>query len=197
MQRLESERLILRGFTQDDVDDLFAYATDPDVGPRAGWKPHDSREETQSILRMFIEENNVFAIERKSDHRVIGSLGLHRDKWRNLSDVCTIGYVLAQDCWGYGYMTEAVKRVLQYGFEEMQFRLMSISHYTFNDRSRRVIEKCGFVYEGTLRQTFLRYDGAVFDESVYSMTRDEWLATQPDVSLAHGQKDPTKGGETA
>ena len=75
-------------------------------------------------------------------------------------------------------MTEAVKRLLQFGFEEQNLRLMSISHYTFNKRSRRVIEKCGFAYEGTLRQAFLRYDGIVFDEAVYSLTRDEWLSRQ-------------------
>jgi putative acetyltransferase len=86
--------------------------------------------------------------------------------------------VLAQDCWGNGYMSEAVRRVLRYGFEEMNLRLMSVSHYTFNDQSRRVIEKCGFVYEGTPRQTFLRYDGAVFDEAVFSMTKDEWTKRQ-------------------
>ena len=71
-------------------------------------------------------------------------------------------------------MSEAVKCLLQFGFEELHLRLMSISHYTFNDRSRRVIEKCGFVYEGTLRQTFLRYDGEIFDEAIYSLTREEW-----------------------
>ena len=178
MQRLKSERLILRAFTEQDTDDLSRYAIDPDVGPRAGWKPHESREESLSIVRMFIEEDNVYAIERKSDRRVIGSLGLHHDKWRNLTDVKMVGNVLAQDCWGSGYMSEAVRRLLQYGFEEMNLRLMSISHYTFNDRSRRVIEKCGFVYEGTLRQTFLRYDGAVFDEAGYSLTREEWLNNQ-------------------
>ena len=176
MQRLESERLILRDFTEQDTDDLYRYAVDPDVGPRAGWKPHESREESLSIVRMFIEEDNVYAIERKSDRRVIGSLGLHHDKWRNLTDVRMIGYVLAQDCWGNGYMTEAVKRLLQFGFEELHLRLMSISHYTFNKQSRRVIEKCGFVYEGTLRQTFRRYDGEIFDEAIYSITKDEWLA---------------------
>ena len=97
MQRLESERLILRGFTEQDTDDLYRYAVDPDVGPRAGWKPHESREESLSIIRMFIEEGDVFAIERKSDHRMIGTIGLHHDKWRNLTDVKMIGYVLAQD----------------------------------------------------------------------------------------------------
>ena len=178
MQRLESERLILRAFTDLDADDLFRYAVDPDVGPRAGWKPHETRAESLGVIRMFTQEANVFAIERKSDHRVIGSIGLHRDKCRNLPDVRAVGYVLAQDCWGNGYMSEAVRRILRFGFEEMQLRLMSVSHYTFNDRSRRVIEKCGFVYEGTLRETFLRYDGAVFDEAMYSLTKQEWQEWQ-------------------
>lgn len=181
MQQLESERLLLRGFTEQDADDLFLYAIDPEVGPRAGWKPHESRAESLSIIQMFIADENVFAIERKSDRRVIGSIGLHTDKHRNLPDIKAIGYVLAQDCWGIGYMSEAVKLVLRYGFLVQNFRLMSISHYTFNDRSRRVIEKCGFVYEGTMRQTFLRYDGAVFDESMYSLTKEEWLAQQTTV----------------
>lgn len=178
MQTLESERLILRDFAERDADDLFCYASDPDVGPRAGWKPHESREESLEIIRMFQREDNVWAIERKRDRRVIGSLGLHVDKWRNLPDARMFGYVLAQDCWGFGYMSEAVTCAMRYGFGRLDLRLLSVSHYTFNDRSRRVIEKCGFVHEGTLRQTFLRYDGAVFDEAVYSITKEEWLAWQ-------------------
>lgn len=178
MHTLESERLLLRNFTEQDADDLFHYASDPDVGPRAGWKPHENREESLEIIRMFMRDDNVWAIERKSDRRVIGSLGLHADKWRNLPECRMFGYVLAQDCWGLGYMSEAVTRAMRYGFDELGLCLMSVSHYTFNDRSRRVIEKCGFVYEGTLRQTFLRYDGAVFDEAVYSITKDEWRTKQ-------------------
>ena len=54
MQRLESERLILRGFTEADTGDLFLYAADPDVGPRAGWKPHESREESLSIIGVYL-----------------------------------------------------------------------------------------------------------------------------------------------
>lgn len=186
MQRLETRRLILRNFTELDTDDLFIYAADSDIGPRAGWKPHETRAQSLAIIRMFLADDNVWAIERKSDGRVIGSLGLHRDKWRNLPDVKTIGYVLAKDCWGQGYMAEAVEEVIRHGFCELNLRLMSISHYTFNDQSRRVIEKCGFAYEGTLRQTFLRYDGAVFDESVYSLLKEDWLARQPDASRPEG-----------
>ena len=176
MQTISSERLILRPFTERDVDDLYRYAADPNVGPRAGWKPHESREESLAIIQMFQRDDNVWAIEQKCDHRVIGSLGLHNDKWRNLPDARMFGYVLAPDCWGKGYMSEAVSRAMEHGFLDLNLRLLSVSHYTFNDRSRRVIEKCGFVYEGTLRQTFLRYDGAIFDEAVYSITKDEWLA---------------------
>lgn len=176
MHTLETDRLLLRSFTEQDINDLAIYASDPKVGPRAGWKPHESREETLGIVRMFIAEDNVWAVVRKSDGRVIGSLGLHADKHRNLPTVKTIGYVLARDCWGYGYMTEAVTRALEYLFNDLKLRLVSVSHYTFNDRSRRVIEKCGFVREGTLRQTFLRYDGELFDETLYSLTREEWLA---------------------
>ncbi len=176
MQTLETGRLILRGWEETDADDLFRYAADPEVGPRAGWKPHESRAESLEIIRMFRAGDDVWAIERKSDRRVIGSLGLHRDRWRNLPDARMLGYVLAQDCWGQGYMSEAVRRAIEYGFVEAGLSVLSISHYTFNDRSRRVIEKCGFVYEGTTRRAFLRYDGAVFDESVYSLTRDEWEA---------------------
>lgn len=178
MQTLFSERLILRSFTERDADDLYRYAADPAVGPRAGWKPHVNREESLAIIRMFQLEDNVWAIEQKSDGRVVGSLGLHADKWRNLLDARMFGYVLSPDCWGRGYMTEAVRRAMEHGFLDLDLRLLSVSHYTFNDRSRRVIEKCGFVYEGTLRQTFLRYDGEVFDEAVYSITKDEWLASR-------------------
>ena len=176
MQTISSERLILRPFTDQDADDLYRYAADPNVGPHAGWKPHESREESLEIIQMFLRDDNVWAIEQKSDHRVVGSLGLHNDKWRNLPDARMFGYVLAPDCWGKGYMSEAVLRAMEHGFLDLNLRLLSVSHYTFNDRSRRVIEKCGFVYEGTLRQTFLRYDGEVFDEAVYSITKDEWLA---------------------
>ena len=71
-------------------------------------------------------------------------------------------------------MTEAVRRAMKYAFTEAGMSILSISHYTFNDRSRRVIEKCGFVYEGTIRRAFLRFDGEVLDEAIYSITKEEW-----------------------
>ena len=57
-------------------------------------------------------------------------------------------------------------------------QLVTVYHFAYNQRSRRVIEKAGFVIEGTLRRAFVRYDGRIFDESSYSMTRDEWQKAQ-------------------
>ena len=126
MQTLESERLILRSFTELDTDDLFSYAADPEVGPRAGWKQHATRAESLAIVRMFIADDNVWAIERKSDHRMIGSLGLHSDKWRNLPNARMFGYVLSKDCWGYGYMSEAVTRAMEYAFTKAGMNMLSV-----------------------------------------------------------------------
>ncbi len=152
---LTTERLILRPWTWDDLDDFFAYASVDGVGQMAGWMPHRSREESRAILTKFIEQGNVFALEHKADRRVIGSLGLHTPRFESLSpeenpyaDLRTveIGYVLSKDYWGQGLMPEAVRRVQEFLFSDLHADLIFVSHYDFNLQSRRVIEKCGFSY---------------------------------------------------
>ena len=76
--QLETERLILRPFVKEDLDDFHAYASVEGVGEMAGWKHHTSKEETQKILDMFIESNQVFAIYHKEDQKVIGSLKIKK-----------------------------------------------------------------------------------------------------------------------
>lgn len=178
--RIETERLVLRGFTMDDLADFNAYCQNPDVGPNAGWPPHQSLEESGEVLRSFIQGGQVWAICERESGRVIGSLGLHPDKRRDLdfSSCRMLGYALAKSSWGHGYMTEAVRAALRYAFEELRLQLVTVYHFAYNQRSRRVIEKVGFVSEGTLRRAFVRYDGRIFDECSYSMTRDEWQKVQ-------------------
>ena len=72
-----------------------------------------------------------------------------------------LGYALAKWAWGKGYMTEAAREVVRYGFEELRIPLLTCTHYLFNDRSRRVIEKCGFVREGTLHAAEASPDGTI------------------------------------
>lgn len=177
MKTIETNRIILRGWALNDVDDFFEYAKNPNVGPNAGWGPHTDKQISLNILNSFIEKNEVWAIVYKENGKVIGSVGLHDDDRRkgNMENIKMLGYVLSEDYWGKGIMTETVNAVLKFAFEDMNLELVSVFHYPFNSRSKRVIEKCGFAYEGRLRMASKIFDGSVCDSLCYSMTRKEYF----------------------
>lgn len=166
--------MILRKFREEDLDDFYEYAKNPNVGPNAGWKPHEGKEESQRILEDFIKKGEVWAIVYKDTNKVIGSVGLHDDSMRYNKKIKMLGYVLDEPYWDKGLMTEAAKEVIQYAFKEMDLNLVSVYHYPFNIGSKRVIEKCGFYYEGTLRSASTIYDGSVYDSVCYSLTKQEY-----------------------
>ncbi len=148
--KIETERLILRAFEQSDLDDFFEYASVKGVGERAGWKHHESKEESQQILNSFINHDKTFAIVLKENSKVIGSLGVEE---YGMEEALTefleykgreIGYVLSKDYWGKGIMTEAVKAIINYLFNELNLDFLTCGHYDFNNQSKRVQEKCGF-----------------------------------------------------
>jgi putative acetyltransferase len=87
-----------------------------------------------------------------------------------------VGYSLAEDCWGKGYMTEACNAVVDFAFREFDLVVIGICTGPENVRSQRVIEKCGFVFEGRQRKGYHIFDGTDRDNMVYSMTREEWEA---------------------
>ena len=142
---LETERLILRPFVETDAADLFAYARDPRVGPDAGWQPHRSVEESRQIIGTVFSAPNVFAVVDKVSGRVIGSAGFvgrHQSMLPGPDE--EIGYALSPEFWGRGLIPEAVRELLRYGFEDLGLAAIWCGHYDFNDKSRRVVEKCGF-----------------------------------------------------
>ena len=179
MKTLETNRLILRPFRESDLEDFYRYASTPNVGPPAGWAPHQNKQESLKILRDFIREDQVWAIVDKISQKVIGSLGLHESQER-CPPSRMMGYALSEEYWGKGLMTEAVARALRFAFEELGLELVWISHYPFNRQSQRVIQKSGFTYEGTIRRAVKRYDGAVLDHVVYSITKEEYRRQHPD-----------------
>lgn len=175
MKTIETDRLILREWTLDDVDDLYDYAKNPNVGPHGGWKPHESKEESLEILQtLFLDKYDSWAIVDKENGKVIGSIGYEEDVRRKGANCKELGYAMAEDYWGRGIMTEAAKAAIQYGFDAMQLDMVSIYRNPQNHRSGRVIEKCGFTYEGTLRQAYQIYDNTLRDVACYSMTREEY-----------------------
>lgn len=172
--RLETERLILRRFTLEDLDDFYEYAKDPLVGPPAGWKPHESREESMAILRSFAASEEIFALTLKSTGKVIGSMGCHEDRKREFKGGVMVGYVLDSRFWGCGYMSEALAGLLDYIFHTLDKELVSAYHYPFNKKSGNVLKKAGFTYEGTLRSCSVLPSGEVVDDVCYSMTKEEY-----------------------
>lgn len=152
---LHTERLILRPWREDDLADFYEYARVDGVGQMAGWMPHRDIEDSRRVLRMFIDEKKTFALEFKG--KVVGSLGIEtyeEDRYAelNLEDRRgrEIGYVLSKDYWGRGLMPEAVRAVVRWLFEDVKLDFIIVGHFTHNDRSRRVIEKCGFHYVKTI-----------------------------------------------
>lgn len=148
---LETDRLLVRPWKQTDLQDFYEYARVDGVGQMAGWTPHASIEESQKILNDFMEEKNVFAIQLKENEKVIGSLGLEElslDLGVPYTDMAgrEVGYVLSKAYWGKGIMPEAVKRVIRFCFEERHFDYLLCRHDVGNWQSKRVIEKCGFIF---------------------------------------------------
>lgn len=150
---LETKRTLLRPFTEEDAADLFAYARDPRVGPIAGWKPHESVEESREIIRTVFASPNVFAVTDRETGRVIGSAGFVGRSRNPDAPSDELGYALSPDYWGRGLMPEVCRELLRYGFEEMGLEEIWCTHYQENHPSRRVIEKCGFLYAFTERLT--------------------------------------------
>lgn len=175
MRMIETERLFLRRFTLEDLEDFHEYAKDPLVGPPAGWKPHESKEESLEILKSFVSSEDIFAMALKSSGKVIGSLGCHEDRKREYKGGVMIGYVLSSPYWGNGLMSEAVEGLLDYIFLTLGMDLVSAYHYPFNEKSGKVLKKAGLVYEGTIRKCSVLPAGEVVDDVCYSMTREEFF----------------------
>lgn len=149
-KQIETDRLILRPFLPSDLDDFFEYASVEGVGERAGWKHHESKEESKEILDNFISQDHDFAIYSKKDNKVIGSLGVNEygmeEKLTEFNGYKgrEIGYVLSKAYWGQGIMPEAVKAVIDYLFVDLGLDFLTCGYYDFNKQSKRVQEKCGF-----------------------------------------------------
>lgn len=152
---LRTERLVLRPWRESDLGDFYEYARVDGVGQMAGWLPHRSVDESREILDKFIREKKTFALEYEG--KGVGSLGIEtyaEDRYPEL-DLARkrgreIGYVLSRDYWGRGLMTEAVRAVIDWLFDEVKLDFIIVGHFVRNDRSRRVIEKCGFRYIKTI-----------------------------------------------
>ena len=174
MKTLETERLVLRDWKADEAGEMFSFYKEPEIWPRAGGSVFSTLEECEQCIMCYADAQEVWALELKETGKPIGSIFLE-DIGRNVG-YREMEFVLSGRYHNCGYMTEAVKRVLAYAFEELAVDVVAVCHYPDNLQSKRVIEKCGFIYEGTLR----KYSKNGMDSVRYSMTKAEWRGLHND-----------------
>lgn len=195
--KIETAHLVLRPFKSDDLNDVYEYAQVPGVGEAAGWKHHESKDQTAAVLAAFIEGRRTFAIEEKESGKVIGSAGLEKSAdvyggsgiGENTNDV---GYVIGKDYWGKGYAAEVLQGILSYAFYILHLDAVTCGHFAGNKNSRSLIEKCGFKHITDGKYTSA--DGAEYNACYYAITHLEYGV---DYSKPAAEEAPAEQAEEA
>lgn len=176
-QQLHSSRLLLRRFRNDDLATFLAYRNDPDVARYQSWTSYTEREARLLISDMQRLDPGTpgewfqFAIELQATGKLLGdcTLLIHKEEPR----LGEIGYTLAQSYQGKGYASEAIARLLDYAFGELNLHRIIAQLDQRNDRSAALVERLGFRREGAFRQNHW-FKGAWADEYLYAMLQAEW-----------------------
>ena len=151
MTMMETDRIVLRHWRESDAEALFKYASDPDVGPRAGWPPHKSVEESLEIIRTVFNNDTNWAIELKRTGEVIGAIGYGPScdcKLPARDGEPITGYWIAKPYWNQGICTEALATMLDHIRQTTEIPSLISGHFIDNPASGRVMEKCGFIPTG-------------------------------------------------
>jgi len=176
--KLTTQRLVLRGPMEKDMQPMFDIHTDPDVMRYYGVKPYDTLDKSKKHLdwltKLHREEIGLrWIITLKDEDTYIGDVGFY--DWEKKHSRAEIGYILGKQYWGKGIMTEAIKAALDYGFNEMNLNRIQALIDPRNNASKRVAEKHGFQYEGTFRDYEYEYGGFI-DLNMYSVLKREYKA---------------------
>lgn len=176
-KRIETARLILRPFALEDAEAMYHnWASDPEVTKFLSWPAYRSVDTAHEILGIWTKQysDNTFyqwAIELKEIGQPIGSISVvnHDDR----VDMAEIGFCIGKPWWGRGIMTEAMKAVMAYLFEEVGAQRIEAGHDPNNPASGAVQRKCGLRYEGTFRRR-IRSNQGITDVAWYGILKEEW-----------------------
>ena len=160
---METNRIILRPWHESDAETLFKWASDPDVGTRAGWPPHKSVEESLEIIRTLFNNDTTWAIVLKESGEAIGAMGYGPSCNCDLparEGEPLIGYWMGKPYWSQGICTEALKLMIEHIKETTDIKSLISGHFIDNPASGRVMEKCGFTATGETCIDPTQYQGA-------------------------------------
>ena len=174
---IETDRLILRPWRESDAEALYKYASDPDIGPIAGWPPHKSVADSLEIIRTVFATPETYAVVLKETGIPVGCCGimtvnsLHSAEMKGSE--AEIGYWIGKPYWGNGLIPEAVKALLLRCFKELGLTNVWCGYYEGNTKSKRVVEKCGFKYHHTCKDITSPL-GDIRTEYLYLMTKEDY-----------------------
>ncbi|MFJ8260975.1 GNAT family N-acetyltransferase [Rummeliibacillus sp. NPDC094406] len=168
---LETERLVLRELLEDDAQGLLNCFSNEDVLRYYGQKPLVDKGQVKNIIRNFSinykEKRGIkWGIELKETEEIIGTIGFH--DWSSEHKRAEIAYALLPEYWGNGYATEAVLKVISYGFNELDLTRIGAVVFTENTASNLLLAKLGFNKEGVLRN-YMYQNNVPYDTNVYSL----------------------------
>ncbi|MDD4773949.1 MAG: GNAT family N-acetyltransferase [Eubacteriales bacterium] len=194
---IETARLKLRCLSQGDYRDMYRYACREDVTRYLLWEPHVSPEYTARYLNQLQYQYSAgefydWAIEFKEDHIMIGTCGFTSFDIEN--NRAEIGYVINPDYWGKGIAAEAVLAVLGFGFRTLSLNRIEARYMIGNDRSRRVMEKCGMKFEGIFR-SMLYVKGSYHDIGICSILHYEYMRDSDHVNADINKTEKIKSNK--
>ncbi|WP_347051985.1 GNAT family N-acetyltransferase [Flavobacterium olei] len=168
---VETERLILDRITENDLTEIFELRSNPETMkyiPRPLVKNHEEALEHFKMIDAKIEDNTGinWGIRLKNNPKLLGIIGYYRLQPENYR--AEIGYMILPEFHGQGIVPEAVKRLIQFGFEELKLHSIEAVIDPDNYASEKVLQKCGFVKEAHLKEADF-WEGKFVDKVIYSL----------------------------
>ena len=180
MPDLTGNRIFLREYTSSDLDMVHQWMSDSEVMKFLSWGPTKTRDETfiqlADFMRHRFEEDRqgyYWPIVLKSSHQVVGHVDLRWISKKYGGGDGSVGYFMNRSYWGKGYMTEAVKLVIDFGFSQLGMHKISASCIKGNIASEKIMIKCGMTKEAEYREGGIRFDKWV-NRLVYAILDSEW-----------------------
>lgn len=173
---LETSRLIMRQPTLADVPAMIKYLNNPLISKTTLTIPYpyhlvDGKNWVNNVLKEWAEGTGcTFGIVLKNTSEYIGAMGLHTTVQHNRAEA---GYWIAEPYWNQGYASEALKAILQFGFDTMGYQKIFATHIIGNESSGRVMQNAGMVPEGVLKDHYKKGDGYVTVVQ-YRITKEEY-----------------------
>ena len=173
---LDTERLTIRKLAESDANDIFEYAKNPNVAEFTTWNAHKNIGDSKQFIEFVINEYNIgnpqtWGIVLKETNKLIGTIGFLA--WNESINRVDFAYALSQNYWNKGLVSEAVKKVIGFGFEELKFNKITAHCVAENVTSEKVMQKIGMKYEGLFKQHEIK-NGKLLNIKCYAIMLSEW-----------------------